>query len=141
MMNNITKIYLDDIRFPHMGNHWIILRSYNDFVDWIQKNGLPDEISFDHDLASEHYDDYLADENWFKTKEEIIELMYDSYTEKTGYDAARWLCDYCEKSGKPLPKCYVHSANPVGAENILKYINNYKIHVEGSIGDCVKTFW
>ena len=47
------KLYLDDIRNPKTDG-WIIVRSYNEFIKWIEVNGIPDEISFDHDLAHEH---------------------------------------------------------------------------------------
>lgn len=45
----MTKIYLDDCRQP-ADPSWIVVCSYDEFVDWITKNGLPDFISFDYDL-------------------------------------------------------------------------------------------
>ena len=106
------KLYLDDIRVPKTEG-WDIVRSYDQFVDYITKNGLPDEISFDHDLAD-------VDNNPKTTKQSI------KSHEKTGYDAAKWLCEYCWTNGLPIPDWNVHSANPVGRENINQLLDNYK---------------
>lgn len=96
------KIYLDDIRTPK-DEGWIIVRSYDEFVSYIEKHGLPDFISFDHDLGYSMIED-----------------------EKTGYDAAKWLVEYYLDNGIKMPINFnVHSANPIGAENIRKYINNF----------------
>jgi len=108
----MKKLYLDDIRIPKTEG-WDIVRTYEEFVDWIKKNGLPDEVSFDHDLAEIHYDPSTWTENF-------------KYYEKTGYDAAKWMCDYCWTNGLPLPEFNCHSANPVGRENILAILNSFK---------------
>ena len=47
------NLYLDDIRTPKKGD-WVIVRSFEDFVGTIVTKGLPNEISFDHDLGEEH---------------------------------------------------------------------------------------
>jgi hypothetical protein len=97
----MRKLYLDDIRTPRTEG-WDIVRSYDDFVAWIRLNDIPDEVSFDHDLG----------EN----------------TEKTGYDAAKWLGAQCLLTDTPFPKWNVHSANPVGKANIESYIQNVIKH-------------
>ena len=51
----MKKLYLDDSRVPKTEG-WDIVRTYEDFVEWITKNGLPNEVSFDHDLAEINYD-------------------------------------------------------------------------------------
>lgn len=99
----MKKLYLDDIRIPKTKG-WDIVRSYDAFVKWIEKNGVPDEISFDHDLGDENT--------------------------KTGYDAAKWIGEYCLDSGIPLPEYNVHSANPVGRANIEFYLNNISKHLK-----------
>jgi hypothetical protein len=48
------------------------------------------------------------------------------FNEKTGYDAAKWLCDYCFLNSIPLPKWNVHSANPVGRDNIEGLLKNFE---------------
>lgn len=78
---------------------WTIVRNYEDFVNFISDNGVPDEISFDHDLGSDI---------------------------KSGYDCAKWLCEYCYGGTLPLPKWNVHSANPVGVDNINQLLKTYE---------------
>ena len=107
----MRKLYLDDIRVPKTDG-WDIVRTYEDFVGWITKNGIPDEVSFDHDLAEINYDPSTFTETF-------------KYYEKTGYDAAKWLCEYCWTNGLPIPKYNVHSANPVGRDNILQLLENF----------------
>jgi len=58
----MKKLYLDDVRCPKTEG-WDIVRTYDDFVSWITKNGLPYEVSFDHDLAEIHYDPKTYTEN------------------------------------------------------------------------------
>jgi len=94
----LKKLYLDDIRNPK-SDGWIVVRNYEEFVQYIDKNGLPDEISFDHDLG-----------------EDV----------KTGYDCAKWLCEYCWMNGIPIPPYNVHSANPVGRDNIIGTLKSYE---------------
>jgi uncharacterized alpha/beta hydrolase family protein len=40
-------------------------------------------------------------------------------------DCARYLVAESMNTKIPLPTIYVHSANPIGAANIIGYINNY----------------
>lgn len=44
------KIFLDDLRNPP-DHSWAVVRSYEQFVDWIERHGVPEVISFDHDLG------------------------------------------------------------------------------------------
>ena len=108
----MKKLYLDDVRCPKTEG-WDIVRTYEDFVSWITVNGLPDEISFDHDLAEIDYDPTTQTESF-------------KYHEKTGYDAAKWLCEYCWTNGLPIPSWNVHSANPVGRDNIIQLMKNFE---------------
>lgn len=105
-----------DCRLYHQD--WIIVRSYIDFVEYINNNGLPDLISFDHDLA----DDFTLRENldvnkWFNVLEN---------REYTGMDAAKWLINYCIDNNLKLPQYIVHSSNPSGYENIKGLLDNFK---------------
>jgi len=115
------KLYLDDIRTPK-SEGWDIVRSYQEFVDWITENGVPDEVSFDHDLSREHTK-YFFDNGGHDNPPNPQDT---EFTEKTGYDAAKWLCEYCWTNGIPLPTWNVHSANPVGRDNIKQLINNFE---------------
>lgn len=97
----MKKLYLDDIRVPQTEG-WDIVRNYDEFVFWVRLNGVPDEVSFDHDLGDDNV--------------------------KTGYDAAKWLGQYCIEKNILFPKWNVHSANPVGKANIEAYIQNVIKH-------------
>ncbi|MBB4807929.1 hypothetical protein HNP38_003245 [Chryseobacterium defluvii] len=121
-------LFLDDVRYPveayhytkqdiFLRNNWHIVRTYEQFVSRIMEKGLPEFISFDHDLADEHY------------------LKPDSfeYKEKTGYHCARWLADYCLDNNMELPGFYCHSMNPVGKEKILAFLENFKKNNDGYI--------
>lgn len=109
----MRKLFLDDIRNPNSiypdtnNDDWVIVRSYNEFCDYIWENGVPNFISFDHDLAD---DDGVDAEG--------------NSCEKTGLDCVKWLIDL----GAEIPKYNVHSSNPVGKKNIISLIENYKKH-------------
>lgn len=102
-------LWLDDVRNPYLED-WLVfspiekpfdciwVKSYSEFINYIETNGLPNAISFDHDLG----------------------------TEETGYDCAKYLVNYCLDNNLNLPIFSSHSANPVGKENILKLLNNFK---------------
>src|ERR1035437_4381644 len=97
-----------DCRIYH--ENWSIVRSYLEFVKWIETNGLPDFISFDHDLADvEELKEELPKEQWFNS---------ETNKEYTGMDCAKWLVNYCLDNGKSLPNYAVHSSNPAGVKNI-----------------------
>lgn len=104
----MKKLFLDDIRTIEMvydqtmEKEFDIVRTYEDFVNYIEKKGLPEFISFDNDLG--------LDEN--------------NEVAKDGYAAAKWLV---YKSGLDLRnlKFNVHSANPVAADQIRGLLNNY----------------
>lgn len=77
---------------------WEIVRYYKEFVEIIQKCGLPETISFDHDLGDD----------------------------KTGFDCAKWLINYCIDNKKELPAdIFIHSMNTAGSLNILSLFNTY----------------
>jgi hypothetical protein len=123
-------VYLDDLRTPTDVipgyEPWFVVRNYNEFVEWIESNGMPDFISFDHDLADEHVHDFFKQ----KLEQGYQNPSYDEYTEKTGLDCAKWLVDYCQNNHIPICGCSVHSHNPVGARNIHSLINGFKKHMD-----------
>ena len=122
------KLYLDDIRtpkdtYPHTTlGEWIIVRNYDEFVNVIEKLGLPFMVSFDHDLAHEHYR-----QSMYNPDRHYTNYYTDgTFKEKTGFEAAKWLVEYCMNHNLSLPKWNVHSANPIGAENIESYLLSYE---------------
>jgi hypothetical protein len=52
---------------------------------------------------------------------DLLSLDHDLGDEKTGYDVAKFIV--CE--GIKIPHINIHSANPVGKENIRQLINRY----------------
>ncbi|MBX9886559.1 MAG: hypothetical protein K2Y30_01330 [Flavobacteriaceae bacterium] len=105
---------------------WELVRSYIEFVKWISKNGMPDFISFDHDLADIHDITYHLSTDDEKSKEWQDPQLH---IEKTGYDCAKWLVDYCLDNNYDCPKFYCHSMNPVGRDKInglLEQFSNYR---------------
>ena len=81
---------------------FVVVRSYQDFIQVISEKGLPSFISFDNDLGCDANGNLLPE----------------------GYDAAKWLV---YESGLDLSnlKFYVHSANPVACINIQSLLDNY----------------
>ena len=117
----MKKLYLDDIRNPQTEG-WDIVRNYDDFVFWIKLNGVPDEVSFDHDLGEDVAKEKV--ENGMSKRKAREEKKYA----KSGYDAAKWLGHHCIEKNIPFPKWNVHSANPIGKANIEAYIQNVIKH-------------
>lgn len=129
----MKNLFLDDVRQPEMAFdytnnpiytnlQWDIVRNYDEFVSYIETNGLPNLISFDHDLADEHYTPAIHWNDYNKSKEY---QESQQYKEKTGMECAKWLVDYCIDKKEKLPIFLCHSQNPVGADNIMGYLNNF----------------
>lgn len=101
-------LWLDDERnpldekwrvfFPVANPSIVWVKSYTDFVNWISDHGLPDAICFDHDLGED----------------------------RSGFDAAKWLTEYCLARKKSLPFWSSQSANPIGRQNILSILETYR---------------
>lgn len=108
----MTKLFLDDIRMPK-DDTWDIVRSYDEFVAYIKANGIPDIISFDHDLVGEHYKSLFKD-----PKKHILE---EGFIEKTGYDCVKWLV----KNDYKIKQYACHSMNPIGKKNIMCLLDNW----------------
>jgi hypothetical protein len=118
------SLFLDDIRHPtqvpSLRNAPIlhqlrIARSSAEAKEMVDAYGCPSFISFDHDLADEHY--VSSPNHTLESKEE------------TGYEFAKWLVfKDLQTLGKFIPQDFtfnVHSMNPVGAYNIRQYLNSY----------------
>jgi hypothetical protein len=122
-MNKKYYLFLDDQRsvldvrwavLPNKGQglNWISVKNYEEFIDCIGKNGLPEFVSFDHDLAPSHY--------------KAIRTKNYNYIEKTGYDCAKWLMNYCQIKSIKFPNYAIHSMNPSGAQNIKQLLERFK---------------
>jgi hypothetical protein len=132
-------IFLDDVRKPEdaakyvkgMGINpdiyikgeieWHVVRDFYEFAHDIKINGIPDVVSFDHDLADEHY---TPEQYWhdFDASKDYQEKK--GYGEPTGYECALYLAKVCAEQKKELPLWVVHSMNPVGAARIRNYLRS-----------------
>jgi hypothetical protein len=126
------RIYLDDIRTPILPEEWVVVRSYEEFVDKITEIGLEniELISLDHDLGDS------AMKEWHKNVYHNYTLNYDNITEKTGMDCTKWLVEQWME-GKPVVDVFVHSANAVGSGNMMGYINNFR-HINHLPQNCIR---
>lgn len=103
------SLFLDDERYPSDKDpiqDWLIARTVEQAQVLIQDLGMPYRMSLDHDLG-----DGIP----------------------TGYDFIKWLVEQ-DLDGKvdvdKVTYFYVHSQNPVGAENIRSYFVTYTFQKE-----------
>lgn len=126
-------LWLDDVRDPFK-SYWVEryspigtdveinwVASYNDFVNYVKEEGVPDGVCFDHDLGEEYIKFYFENGG----HENPPNPLDGTFVEKSGYDAAKWLCDYCYDNKLPIPPYNIQSSNPVGKQNIDSYIKNF----------------
>ena len=98
------KLFLDDERWPiEDGTNWVIARSSADAIAAVENLGVPDFISFDHDLGGDD------------TSIKFIWWMINAYLDGR---IASFTTQY-----------YVHSQNPIGAANIRNLMDGF-IHSE-----------
>lgn len=116
------NLFLDDERFPQdvtwvdiLREPYVIVRNYREFTDTILQKGVPDYVTFDHDLAEEHY---------IMMEREIFGETVHYGVEPTGYECAVWLYQYCVVLGVSFPEYQVHSKNPIGSKRIRDLINS-----------------
>lgn len=96
---------MDDIRYPYEvyekpsaigGFH--ILRSSDAAQGAVRAFGMPRYISFDHDLGGDD----------------------------TSMVFLKWLANDYWNGTDPIPEYYIHSANPVGKENIDSFMKSWE---------------
>jgi hypothetical protein len=92
------NLYLDDLRIPPADRDWIICRSTDEALSTIAEQGLPAFISFDHDLG--------GDDTSMVFLRRLVNELWDG--------------------GTPPPSYQVHSANPVGVQNIVSFMESWK---------------
>lgn len=100
----MKKLWIDDIRNP-LDENWIIARTSKEAINYIMRNGLPDIISFDHDLGGED------------TSMEVVKFIINDDLDKNSSELRNF-------------KFFVHSANPVGAKNISETLNGYLRYIK-----------
>lgn len=108
------NLWLDDERplpsqYASSGDPWVVAKSFDEARKFVKTYGIPNLVDFDHDLGEG----------------------------KTGYDFAKWLCgevlsnstvdDYIGGIGEDqMFRWLIHSANPVGRDNIKNYIEGFE---------------
>lgn len=106
------KLFIDDIRnisdiYPsHNPEEWILARNGWEAINIIKEKGMPIYIAFDHDLGLN---------------------LTTLKPERSGYDVATMIYGAVERGIWSLPEGFsfgVHSANPIGAENIRNKMND-----------------
>lgn len=128
----MKRLFLDDWRIPRdcatymwqrktdcrdYHEDWTVARSFGQFARYIDSIGIPDLVSLDYDLADvEELKESLGIEEWFSLAEN---------REYNGTDCLAHLISRCRKEGKPLPKIYIHSANPDGSDEMKKMISEF----------------
>jgi hypothetical protein len=132
-------LWLDDIRDPKdtIWTDWMIendinpdefnitwVKSYDEFINWIKKNGLPSLICFDHDLGEDVAKGRVS-KGMSKRQARILKRETLS-----GFDCAKWLIEFCLDNELNAPEFKIQSANPVGAENIKCLIKNFRKNVK-----------
>lgn len=108
------NLFLDDERHPcnvnwipgidYTDSAWMVVTDIDTFKNAIEEYGMPEFISFDHDLGEG--------------------------LRNNGYACAQWLVLYCADNGYKFPKYKVHSMNPVGKKNIIEYITGAKKYLD-----------
>lgn len=106
MTTKTWRLFLDDERFPtsDLGNP-VIARDCAEAIELVNEFGIPELISFDHDLGFEHGN----------VKPSAMSFLH-------------WLIDQ-HLDGKldcsRIKRVIVHSANPPGAANIASLWNSF----------------
>lgn len=119
----MKKLFLDDNRQP-WDETWDLVKTPAAFRTYIKElfvktKQLPDVISFDHDLHVEHYSNEM-----YKSDVKYYNNLYKSFKHETGLGCAKWLVNFCVDNGLKIPEINIHSANPIGADNIAQVIMN-----------------
>ncbi len=104
----MRHIYLDDLRACPEG--WELVRTYQQCIEALREGNV-DYLSLDHDLAEGHY---AVDSGYFG---EMV------CKEPTGYDVCKWMV---ETDTWPSTSITLHTANPVGRNNMRQLLMRYK---------------
>jgi hypothetical protein len=128
------NLFLDDVRDPkdafcHFSENfnrkslsqvsgisdseWSVVRSYEDFVSWVETNGIPDTVSFDIDLHEEHY---------YSDSKNLESRMRDEKNIGGGFRCADYLLNKCKRERKDFPEYYIHSMNESCIEIFRKFL-------------------
>jgi hypothetical protein len=91
------SLFIDDLRTPPPDREWVLCRSTSEALAAVSERGLPTYISFDHDLGGED------------TSMVFLRRLVSEVWDGTSHP----------------PRYRVHSANPVGAQNIASFMESW----------------
>ena len=99
------SLFIDDLREleyikPTNPEEWKIARSSSEAIETVLKFGVPEFISFDHDLGWN--DTSMIFVKWWTEQFPVI----------------------------PFPRYMIHSSNPIGAKNLESYMNSFNRSLE-----------
>lgn len=128
------NLFLDDFRNPDDGSmlycrecvdypemKWEIARNYDEFKTLIDEKGIPDFISYDHDLYDEHYDVSM----WYGLDQ--YNKVAQGFKHPTGLECTQYLLD---KLGNQYhPPYRAHTRNPAGKTRIDSLISMHNLEV------------
>lgn len=103
MKREAYRLFIDDIRDP-VEPGWVVARTSAEAIASLEHQGCPSEISFDHDLG--------GDDTAMVVARRLVDLDLDA-------------------GGAFIPADFVfsvHSANPVGRQNIIGLLHAYLLH-------------
>ena len=105
---------------------WDIVRSYEEFIAYIQKHGIPDVVSFDNDLWDVSYELMTNPTNEELTKQFQM-IGWQDFKIKTGAHCAEFLVGACKAYDKPIPEYYIHTANSAARPIIKEILENGRV--------------
>ena len=112
-----NKQFYDDLS-KHYDINFVWVKNIYQFINYIKNNGVPQFVSFDHDLNNRGGGEGLSDEQKLNNN---------------GVNCAKWLVNYCKQMGQSLPKFYVHSANPKHGPEINRVLTSENKQMNGII--------
>lgn len=102
-MNENWKLFVDDMRNPFDNEDWVIARSSSEAIYEIRQRGsMPTHLALDHDLGGD---------------DTVMIFLRDLYH--------FWEEEHSAKK-ELIPEYTVHSANPIGTENIRSFMKSWK---------------
>lgn len=92
------NLYIDDLRFPPADRDWLVCRSTQEALERVAAMGMPQFISFDHDLGES--------DTTMVFLRRLVNEVWDGTTSPPDY--------------------VIHSANPVGSQNIRSFMESWR---------------
>lgn len=102
------NLFIDDIRDPHYREcrqsgvnprlEWVIARTSEEAKKIVLERGMPDRMALDHDLGC---------------VDTVPKFLH-------------WLAYEYFEDGMKIPEYTIHSANPVGANNMRSFMESWK---------------